>query len=288
MLDTFKDILVPVDFSINTEVAIKHAIELASGRGSVIHLLHVIESTTKRAFLSLESGLLAEEYDNTEISRKLMQWKQTIEETIPYSNVKMHIVEGSVQDIILESAKKINPQLIIIGRQRDPGFFSFFSSVYPNELAKLTDCPVLTVTKGSANSKIKLIVVPVRSFVPERKIELIVLFAKIARARIHLVTLEKNIGSDCTEKSALLDTFRILKTVLNGTIKYHLLKGRNFPKATLRYAEKIGADMILVNPWSETQISKLTGKHIQSVLTDSSKLKVLSVEPYHTLNNIQF
>ena len=60
-----------------------------------------------------------------------------------------------------------------------------------------------------------------------------------------------------------------------------ILKGRNLPKAILEYAECIKADLMLVNPGSETKISNLTGKHINDALTTSSKLSILSIEPYH-------
>ena len=43
MSGLFKNILIPVDFSVNTEVAVKQAIELACTNGSTIHLLHVIK-----------------------------------------------------------------------------------------------------------------------------------------------------------------------------------------------------------------------------------------------------
>jgi hypothetical protein len=59
------------------------------------------------------------------------------------------------------------------------------------------------------------------------------------------------------------------------------MKGNNLPKAILEYAECVGADLILVNPGTETKISNLTGKHINDTLTGSSKLRVLSLEPYH-------
>lgn len=287
--DLFKDILIPVDFSINTEVAIKHAVELASANGSIIHLLHVVKPKTiwEMMLKGGQSNYSSGKGDDTdEIQKKLAQWQQTIQETIPLSLVKFYMVSGSVQENILDIAKKINPQLIIIGKKSNSKLFSFFSSVYPNELAKLSDCPVLTVMKGSINSKIKIILVPIRSFVPKRKIELIVAFAKVARARVHLIGFQSDIESNNTEKAILLDTFRILKLVLNSPIEYQLLKGNNFAKTTLKYAKEIGADMILVNPWAETQISKLTGKHVHEVLMASSKLKILSVEPYHSLDNL--
>ena len=60
----------------------------------------------------------------------------------------------------------------------------------------------------------------------------------------------------------------LLKTGLTNPIEHHILKGNNLPKAILEYAERIGADMILVNPGSETKISNFTGKHINNALAN--------------------
>lgn len=156
-----------------------------------------------------------------------------------------------------------------------------FNSVCPNGLAKSTGYPVLTVMKNTGDTKIKIIVVPVGSFIPNRKIELVIELAKKYRAAIHLVTIPNEIDFGKTKGNSFLDTYRILKNGLTSAIEHHILKGNNLPKAILEYAECIGADLILVSPGTETKISNLTGKHINDALTTSSKLKILSIEPYH-------
>ncbi len=284
MISLFKNILVPVDFSLNTEVAVRQAIELACTSGSTIHLLHVIKPKSIWSVIpagneSVYSG--SKDYQVKGVMMKLQEWKHTIEETIPNSNVEIYILEGAIQDNIKNTAKQMSPDLIIIGRKSNSIFFTFFNSVYPNSLAKSTDCPVMTVMKGSLNAKIKIIVLPVGCFIPKRKIELVVEFAKKYRAKIQLVALQNRNGARDAEKNALLKTYWILRTVLTNPIEYFVLKSNNLPKATLKYAVNIGADMILVNPGTETKISTLTGRQISDLLESSSKLKILVVEPYH-------
>ena len=170
-----------------------------------------------------------------------------------------------------------------MGKKNNYKFFAFFKPLCPNELAKFTDCPVLTVGKNSVNTKIKSIVVPIQSFIPKRKIELVYVFAKKFRVKIYLVALQNKMGATSTEKNVLLEAYSILKTGLNNQIEYHLLNSSNLPKATLQYAESIGADMMFVNPGTETKISSFAGKYINEVLAPSSKLKILFVEPLHDL-----
>jgi uncharacterized protein YjbI with pentapeptide repeats len=134
--------------------------------------------------------------------------------------------------------------------------------------------------RESLHNKIKTIIVPVRSFIPHRKIELAIAFAKKDRAKIHVVTLQNKMAAWNTNRNHFIETYFILKSRLTNTVEYHVLNGSNLPKATLHYAELIGADLILANPCAETKITGLTGKHMNDMILASSKLQILSVEPY--------
>ena len=284
MSDIFKNILVPVDFSSNTEVAVKQATELACTNGSTIHLVHV---TKPKALwrviriINLFRSSPNKYYYPKKVKSKLQEWKYAIEESVSDCKVKTYVKEGNVCVKIRDAANEIKPQLIIIGNNNTDKHFSFLKSVCPNKLAKSTGYPVMTVMKNTLHTKIKIIVVPVGSFIPNRKIDLVTEFAKKYRAAIHLVTIPDEIVVDESKGSSFLETFRILKNSLTSPIEHHIMKGHNLPKAILEYAECVGADLILVNPGTETKISSLTGKHINDALTTSSKLRVLSIEPDH-------
>ena len=287
MSSLFKNILVPIDFSDHTEVAVKQAIELACPNGATIHLLHVIrpKNIWNALFDSIQESLRPDDNNSSgSVMIKMQQWQQSIQETLPNTKVNTHLRQGMVQRQIQEAAREIKPELIIIGKNGHPKWFSLFNPIYPNTLARSTGYPVLTVMKRSIHTKIKTIVVPVGSFIPIRKIELVIELAKKYRAAIHLVTIPDNFDLSETNGNSFLETFRILKTGLTNPIEHHILKGNNFPRAILEYAECIRADLVVVNPGSETRISNLSGKHINDVLATSSTLKILSVEPYHELS----
>ncbi len=283
MLGSFKDILIPVDFSINTEVAVGQALDLACPVQSTIHLLHIKQRRfTWNKYKGTTGGNLHidHHYSPENIMSNLLDWKQSIQAASPNTNVSIYIVEGAVQKKIVHEAKRLHPQLIIIGKKGSYKYLSCFNSTSPNGLARLTGCIVLTVVKRSVDKKIKTIVLPVGSFVPKRKIEIVFEFARKFRAEIHLVTIPNRINIAESSRNAFLETYRILKTGLTTPIEHHILKGNNFARAILDYAECIHADMIMVNPWTETKMSSFTGKHIDDMLRPTSKLRVMSVEPY--------
>lgn len=142
---------------------------------------------------------------------------------------------------------------------------------------------MLSVANNDTHNKLKTIILPVRDFLPVRKIELLAIFAKIYRARIFIVAMQKRIFIREKERQVLLETYSILRNGLNNKIEYLLLNGNNFPKAVAAYAKETGADMLIVNPKKETRISGIFRKDINDVLPPASALKILSVVPYHDM-----
>src|ERR1700742_1409038 len=140
MAIAFDNILIPVDFSLNTEVAIKKAIGMAGREGALLHLLHVTKPgrRPKDRF-----ALWAAE-------KELEKCREIIRENYPSIQAKTHILRSrSVQQAIIECAGLLKPDLIVIGKKNPPRRWSFFRGVWPDAIATRTDCPVLTVKPGS-------------------------------------------------------------------------------------------------------------------------------------------
>ncbi|MEP7279056.1 MAG: universal stress protein [Bacteroidota bacterium] len=279
----FKNILIPVDFSINTEIAIKKAIGLVAEKDAVIHLLHVLPSiiTALTVDASYTGASFPDTADMQDAEKKLKQWKYSIIESFPGISIETHLRKGhSIQQQVIRLAKQLNPQLIIIGKHNYHNWFSFLNTITPSKLAKGTNCPVLTVKMGSLHNKIRSIVFPVQSFVPNRKIALLVALVKRYRARVYLIILVDPPGeANPPLYDAFIDTYRMLKASLNCPIEHEIVTGTSLAKEALHFAEKIQADMILLHPDAETRLSSFTKQQVSDVVKGNSKLEVLSVEP---------
>jgi nucleotide-binding universal stress UspA family protein len=270
---TFDKILIPVDFSLNTEIAVKKAIEFVGSDETVIHLLHVLHpgKGPKNQFRLW----IAE--------RDLHQWKYTIQQSGPQIKVTVHILRGSsVRQAIIECASMLKPDLIIIGKQNTHRHWFLSESVSPDIVAKRTNCPVLTVKPGSMDNRTRVIVLPIRDFLPERKLEWAVLLAKRFKAQVHLLAVGEEAGpKDGLVSQPFLKAYHHLREKLHHPVEYSAATRHNPAKAALSYAELIMADMILVNPQTESGISGFTGsRHISDLLTRDSKIQVLDVQPY--------
>ena len=273
MAIAFNKILVPVDFSINTEIAIKKAAGLVGGGEAILHLLHVVKP-----------GKLAKhQFRQWVVEKELEQLKETIKTSHPAIKVKIHVLRGhSVQRLVLDCAAMLKPDLIIIGKQNNRRRWSIFPRISPDVIAKKSDCPVLTVKPGSSESRTRVIVIPIRDFLPERKLEWGVLLAKRYKAQIHLLAIQDHPEPrEWALPQVFLKAYHHLREHLHQPIEYSA-SGRHSPaKATLNYAERIMADMILVNPETESGVAGFTGwRHISDLVGKDSKIQVLDVEPY--------
>ena len=278
----FRNILVPVDFSINTQVAVKKCLEIIEAAGTTIHLFHVHTplSVWRRGLRQILSGRRSSAKANYYISlKKLQEWKTLIEDSHDNVSVLIDSVEAiAIEKSIIEKATRVMPDIIILGKNRNHSRLPFLNTVSPHRVAKETGSPVLTARPGSIHNKIRSIVVPIGAFVPEKKMEIILALRKKYRLSIHLVTIMngKQNANDFSAH-ALLASYRFLRDVANCPLDHEVLHGSNIARSTLKFAQQIKADMLVVDSDEETTIASFPGKHISDELTPNSRLQILTV-----------
>src|SRR5260221_6929461 len=189
--------------------------------------------------------------------------------------------------MITEPEKSVTRALVVMAKKTAPRGWVFspprhwppFRAISPDVLAQKTNCPVLTAKPGSIDSRTKVIVIPIRDFLPERKLEWGVLLARKYKAQIHLLAIRENYQSGLPQ--VFLKAYHHLRESLHHPIEFSTVMQHNPARAVLNYAELIMADMILVNPATESGLTSLTGsRHISDLLVRDSKIQVLDVEPY--------
>jgi hypothetical protein len=265
MHPSFHTILVPVDFSINTEVAVKKTLEIIDPGSSAVHLLHVARPGLKgNSLLSIE--------------KKLNQWRTTIEETFPETSVFCDIEKTlNIQQCIQETGKKIMADLVVIGKNSKQTWFPLWSSIQPVKITDETGIPVLSVKPGALHNRIRTVVVPIADEVPRNKMAALEILCKRGNLHVHLITF--NNGQELSgSTSALLKVFKWLKSSMKCYVEYSLLHGYCRAKSILEYAEKVNADILLVNPDSETKIGWLN-RQLPDVISNTSKMQVLAIQP---------
>ncbi|GAA4730349.1 universal stress protein [Flavisolibacter ginsenosidimutans] len=268
MHERFQNILIPVDFSLNTEVAVCKAVELIEKEESSICLLHAMPH-----FLFRNNRKYF-----TEAERKLAQWKESIEDGLPNVHVSYRIPKGPAQKRIIEAARELRPDLIVIGKSMPHARWPFFKTLMPAAVAETTNIPVLTAKPGALHNKLKSVVVPVTERIPENKLKTLESLCARGNVKIHLVTFvdDKNVPAEFSA-STLLQVYQWLKTRLHCPVEYSVIHGANKAKALLNYAQKNGADLLLVNAKTETRL-QCPNVYVSDVISPTSKVQVLSVQ----------
>jgi len=252
---SFRNILIPVDFTVNTTYAVKNALVLADASHPVIHLFHVTSSpTASRA--------------------SLLQIKENIRQQYPDLQVDIHISShGSIQSRIIEIAAILKPDLIIIGKHNGNNWLTFLNTTNSSLIARETNCAVLNIRSGTVLDKIRSVVMPLRFFEPVRKMELLPALTRKQKPIIHLVTVEnKHVKS--ANARVFVNTYRNLSRNMRYPVNHKQITGNNYAKKIMKYAIDVKADIVMVNPFDETAISSFWGKQISD-----TRLNVLTVAP---------
>ena len=263
----FKNILIPADFTINTEVAVAKALELLNNEEANIYLLHVVKA----------SPFLLRDSSPTNCEKKMDEWKKTIEEHFPF--IKAHCLikkSNSVQKAIIQTTNELKIDLVVIGQSSVRNWLPQFNKVSPMHLAEQTAVPVLTAKPGALHNKPRTVVVPIAEHMPGIKLSALEALCAKSRLNIHLITLA-NDKSGTLEFSAsmLLHVYQLLKAKLRCSVDYSIVHGTNKARAILQYAEKHSADILLVHPEKETRIG--WHRHIPDALSPASKIQILAV-----------
>ena len=281
----FNNILIPVDSLYNAQIAAEKALELSDASQTTLFLVATIRFDSFWQKL-LYTDIIAQRQPHLNKKKLLAQKKiETLRNRIaaisPDTTVETAIItETSISENLLRYALEHEIDLVIATNQKKQSQFSFSKKDIGEELARKANLAVLTVTKGCLNHPIKSIVLPVTSFVPERKIDMALSFARKFNAHIHLVTmLDSNDVNTKIRIDAFYLTYKILSE-MGHSPQYKILHGNDSDIALVSYANHVKADMILINPEKKKILPAFFQGKIKDMIQPLSALHILTLKPY--------
>jgi nucleotide-binding universal stress UspA family protein len=277
MIMRFRKILIPVDFTINTEVAIQKALRLTGEGPASLHLVHV-ERTGRSGFPSPASLRVIHGAARPVVgaSARLENLKTRLEGLGRDIIIKNYVIQNrSVENAIIELAAGIGPELILISKNSRHSWFPFLNTVVPNKIAKRTGIPVLTFKPGSMNSEIKTIVVPLNHEFPAQKVDILNALKKRGGIRIRLLAFR---GNDTPDQMApvLLHVYQLLGKGTFTDIRCDTLPSPDGARAILAYCRKVEADLLVVTPGAGTKTGWMD-RQISDLISPDSKTHVLAI-----------
>ncbi|MGB3948034.1 MAG: universal stress protein [Bacteroidia bacterium] len=282
MIQHTNKILVPVDFSEQSLIALDQSYNLAKEYHAEITLLYVIEEN------GLLSKLFSSEQHETlrnEIQDKLDELAADVEQKRQLK-VNTLIAKGVIYEKIAEIAELINATMIIMGTNGEQGLKKRFIGSNALRVTRESQIPVITIKGKHHRNGCKNIVLPLDLTKETRE--------KVSKA-VELSRLFH--GATVRVVSILFTTDEFLVNRLNrqlGQVKAFLEKEEvtctakivnavkdkgNLAEHVIEYAKQVDGDLIMIMTQQEVDFTELfIGSAAQEII-NQSPIPVFSIRP---------
>lgn len=134
-------ILVPVDFSDDSRLALDYGVQMARQFGALLHLLHVVEMPVFAAYSGLSMSDLHPEIHAEQARIEMAEWAATVSGVA----VTTEVVVGHPADAIISYANGQKVELIVIATHGRRGLSRLLMGSTTERVVRTADCPVLTI-----------------------------------------------------------------------------------------------------------------------------------------------
>lgn len=275
-------ILIPVDFSETSLVAIRHGASMAQKTGSGLHLLHVINAhyVSQDIFLPVVN-IQDQDKIQTIATDKLKQLAADIKSEY---NIETNCIIriGPPSNEISKVAKELHISLIVMGTH---GYSPVEELVIGSTALKVitkAPCPTMAMSIGAKYKGYKKILIPIDTSGNSRqKVNYTLELARKFGASVKAIALLT--GSEDSEKPAMeLILHQIEKLAVEKGVSYEsevIMDVKNRATTTVNQIEKSGADMVIIMTDQDAELSGFfLGPYSQQVI-HLSKVPVLAIKP---------
>lgn len=274
-------ILIPIDFSETSLLAIEHGAFTAQLYKADLVLLHVVENHWEKFNIVIPelrvdepSGIVNAIEKRLEELANNIRSKYGVKSTCITAN-------GTIFSEIISVSKEHTIDLIIMGTHGISGFAEFFVGSNTYKVATQSECPVISIQSHSKKLGFKEILLPIDLSAHSRqKVHHAIVIAKHFVSKIHLIGLE-----DSTDESELKKLDLYMDQVEEFIKKNELvcirkmITASNQAKMTIDYATEVDADLIVImTDQDESMTGRLMGPYAQQIV-NHSKIPVMSVQP---------
>jgi nucleotide-binding universal stress UspA family protein len=276
-----KNILTPTDFSETALLAIEHSAFMARISKATLHLLHVIKISE---FAYTINNPAAPGYSIQEVENFSLQKLDEIAAVLKVKygiNINTSISKGNPAEEIEIAVTNFNVDVVIMGTHGASGFNEYFIGSNAHKTIKKCHCPVLTVQVDSKKIGFHDIVLPVENtYHSLEKVNKTVDLAKLYAAKIHLLGVQHKQDETATKAfNMMLENVEKVITHAGLAFDRTVVNGDNLAEQTLKYAEKSGADLIVVLTDHESELNDSLLGALAKQMVNHSKIPVLSIKP---------
>ena len=278
MLRNNNKILVPIDFSEQSLIALSQSYNLAKEIRAEVILLYVIEEVNPMVKMFIKG--LDEIRDAVESNLKNLAEEKSKETGLEISSI---VAEGKIYAKIIEVATLIKATFIVMGTKGAEN--SKFIGSNALKVVKTAPCPVISI-KGKKHKKgCDRILLPLDlTKETSDKVNKAIAVAKVFKAEIYAVSIlltgREEVVNKLKDQLTLVKQYIEKKQVKCTAEMVKILKTEDkLSNAVIEYGQKIEADLIMIMTQQETDIKAFfIGSNAREVINNSD-IPVLSIQP---------
>ncbi|MDR3094528.1 MAG: universal stress protein [Bacteroidales bacterium] len=260
-----KPILIPTDFSVVTRYAITLAAPLAKKLDTGIVLVHIVKKTA----------------DILDATSKVLHEAESFSKEYGVS-VSGIVRKGSIFSTIGETVKELDVRFVLLGTHGIKGMQKV-TGAWALKVVVSSDVPILVV-QGNTTGEIKRIVFPVDyKKETKEKIGWTLYFARLFDSQVYL--LREKLSKDKKKEQNVRSNLVFVEKYLNSKkvfFQVEVAEGKKSLTAeTLDYAEKTGADLIVITTTKEISFTDYLfgAAEEEGLLSNHAQIPVLCVNP---------
>lgn len=276
-----KKILVPVDFSSTSKLAMADASFIARLFKADLFLLHVIDINNIDAKLYYPA---LEQPDKTAITELAQKKLTNLAKSVHNGygiKVQTTLQFGTPFKEIIRMVSANHFDLVVMGTHGLSGLDELFLGSNSQKVTTLCDCPVLTIRKRSSKKGFSSIVLPIDDSTHSReKVNFALLVAKPFGSKIHVLGLHKK--GTVTDRNKFEIKIASIKNLVEKAglpLECTIQEGEHLAEAAMIYAKKVKADLLVTLTGHESRytgiIPLISARHI----VNHSTIPVLSIQP---------
>ena len=272
-----KVILVGIDFSDCSINALEHAITIARKAKAGISMVWINHLDYSKEIFSVEPQSI-----ETEVKSRFEELINKYKYHLDDRNITYHIRKGKVYKEVCKLSQELEAFLVVIGTHGSSGFEEFWIGSNANRIVSACESPIITIRGGiDIGTDLKKIILPLDSTkITRQKLPLTALLAKYFVSEVHILGLFTTSSDDIR--------YRIRNYVAQAEeyltendirFKSTFIEADNITEDTIKYATKVGANLISIMTEQETSTANLLLGPYASQMVNHSPIPVLSVQP---------
>jgi nucleotide-binding universal stress UspA family protein len=274
------NILVAFDFRPESEAALDYALAVGKRLNAIIHVLYILEDESPflKMVITGEQHKLMKNGAVDKLKRMIADKTQG-----KYPEIKTIIKEGKVYRMIIETAKEVSANLIMMGRTDSMDIVKNFLGTNTMHLVRESALPVITLKKTARGECCNHLLLPLDLTKQTKKqVSSAISEAQKLQAAVTLVTvLDENLVSQKLRFSTRLREVADIISSFNIKCDYKLIIDTNpvWSKLLNKLSKETGADMVMIMTQQELHFKDyFIGSTAQEII-DNSDLPVLSLTP---------